>query len=299
MGLQIADAMLPLGEMKAHLLRDAPGVFGNVPLEFVAGAHHDFGGGRGRRRAQVGDEIGDGEIGFVADAGDDGNYGFGNRAGHRLFVESPQIFERASAAGQNQHVDSFDAVEIPQGLHDFHRRAGALHLYRKQADLGVGESALQHAQDVANGGAGRRGDHADAAGQNGQRFFAGRSEKAFFEQAFFELLEGELQRAEADRIDMGDVNLIFAARVVDAERTADGDVQTVFRFAFDSTHLIAEADAADLGARVFQGEVIMSRLRSAAVGDFAFHRNIRESAFEQFADAGGQLADFPGATLGH
>src|SRR5580704_3051772 len=291
--------MLPLREMKAHLLRDAPGVFGNVPLEFVAGADHDFGGGRGRRSAQVGDKIGDGEIGFVADAGDDRNYGFGNRAGNRLFVESPQIFERASAAGQNQHVDGFDAVEIPQGLHDFHRRARALNLDREQADLGVGESPFQYAQDVANSRSSGRSDHADATRQNWQRFLAGLIEQTFFEQALFKLLESELQRAEADRVDMGDVNLIFAPRVVDAERTADGDVQTVFRFAFDSTHLIAKAHAADLGARVFQGEVIMSRLRGATVRDFAFHRNIRESAFEQLADAGGQLADFPGATLGH
>src|SRR3984957_13666630 len=219
--------MLPLGEMKTHLLRDAPGVFGNVPLEFVAGADHDFGGGRGRRRAQVGDKIGDGEIGFMADAGDDGNYGFGNRAGHRLFVESPQIFEGTSAAGQNQHVDGFDAVEIPQGLHDFHRRARALNLDREQADLGVGESPFQYAQDVANSRSSGRSDHADATRKNGQRFLAGLMEQNFFEQALFQLLERQLQRAQPHRIDVRDVNLIFAARVIDTERTADGNVQTV------------------------------------------------------------------------
>ncbi len=110
----------------------------------------------------------------------------------------------------------------------------------------VGKPALQHAQDVANRGAGGRSNHADAARQHRQRLFARRIEEPFFEQAFFQLLERQLQRAEPDRLDIGDVNLIFAARVVDAERAAHRDVQSVFRFEFHPAHLIAKADAANL-----------------------------------------------------
>ena len=39
-------------------------------------------------------------------------------------------------------------------------------------------------------------------GRTRQRLFARRIEQALFEQAFFQLLEGELQRAEADRLDV-------------------------------------------------------------------------------------------------
>ena len=46
---------------------------GDVLVELAAGLHDDFGGGGGRGGAHVGDEIGDGEIGFVADAGDNRN----------------------------------------------------------------------------------------------------------------------------------------------------------------------------------------------------------------------------------
>src|SRR5450631_4516813 len=38
MCLQIAHVMLPLRQVKTHLLRDAPRVLCNVPLEFVARA---------------------------------------------------------------------------------------------------------------------------------------------------------------------------------------------------------------------------------------------------------------------
>ena len=71
---------------------------GDVFVEFAAGVDDEF-GGRGRGGgANVGDEIGDGEIGFVADARDYWNHGLRDGARDRFFVESPEIFERASAA---------------------------------------------------------------------------------------------------------------------------------------------------------------------------------------------------------
>ena len=46
---------------------------GGMIFDFLARADDEFGGGRGRGRAQIGDEIDDGEIGFMAHGGDDGN----------------------------------------------------------------------------------------------------------------------------------------------------------------------------------------------------------------------------------
>ena len=62
------------------------------------GADDELGGRGGRGRAQIGDKIGDGEIGFVADGGDNGHFRCANGAGDCFFVEGPQIFERAAAA---------------------------------------------------------------------------------------------------------------------------------------------------------------------------------------------------------
>ena len=75
---------------------------------------------------------------------------------------------------------------------------------------------------------------------------------------------------------MRDVNLIFAAHFVDAERTANGDVQAVFGAELQSASLVAEADAANLRARVLQSEIQMSRLRRAVIGNFAFDPNVAE-----------------------
>ena len=62
-------------------------------LEFGFRFHDQLGGGARCRRAQIGDEIGNGEINFVADGGDGRNPRPGDGAGDDFFVERPQIFE--------------------------------------------------------------------------------------------------------------------------------------------------------------------------------------------------------------
>ena len=155
MGFKVADAMAALRKQIAHLLDEMALVFGDVPLEFLARADHDFRGGGRRGRANVGDKIGDGEIGLVAHAGDNGNLRVGNRPRDDFFVEGPQIFERAAAARHDHHVGKFRAIEIAQRRGDFLRRAFALHFHGIELHVDIGEAALQHAQNVANGGARR------------------------------------------------------------------------------------------------------------------------------------------------
>ncbi len=59
-----------------------------------------LGGGRRGRGAQVGHEIGDGEIGFVTDAADHGAPAGGNRPRHTLVVEGPKLLERSTTPHQ-------------------------------------------------------------------------------------------------------------------------------------------------------------------------------------------------------
>ena len=75
-------------------------------------------------------------------------------------------------------------------------------------------------------------DHTDAARQHGQRLLARFVEKSFRLELFLQLLERELQRAQAHRLDVAHVNLILAAQFVNAERAANGDVQAVLGAAF-------------------------------------------------------------------
>src|SRR6266568_5243656 len=102
-----------------HLFGESAAEVGNVFVEFATRLNDELGSGGRRGGADVGDKIGNGEIGFVPDAGDNGNLGVGDGACDDLFVEGPQIFERAAAADEHQHVHELFGVEEFQGFDDF------------------------------------------------------------------------------------------------------------------------------------------------------------------------------------
>lgn len=55
--------------------------------------------------AQVGHPVGDGEVGLVTDAGDDGDAAARDGARDDLRVERPQVFEAPAAAHEQDEVD--------------------------------------------------------------------------------------------------------------------------------------------------------------------------------------------------
>src|SRR6266403_2330519 len=163
----------------------------------------------------------------------------------------------------------------------------------------IAETAAQDAHHVANGCAAWRGDQAYTVGEKRQWLFAVRGEEAFGLEAFLELLKRELQGAKADRLDVLNVNLVFAARFIDADGAAHGDVQTVFGAELHGAELILEANALYLRALVFQSAIDVAGLGFVAIGDFASDPDIGKVAGEKVADLGGQLGDREGAAFGH
>jgi hypothetical protein len=69
-----------------------------------------LGGGGGGRRAEIGDEVRDGEVGLVPNGGDDGQGGGGDDTGQGLVVEPSEVFQRASAAGYEDKVGFGDLL---------------------------------------------------------------------------------------------------------------------------------------------------------------------------------------------
>src|SRR5262249_33716504 len=124
--LEFVDFVGKFENLIAQRIRHGQKQVGDVLVEFTARLHDEFGGGGRRRGANVGDEIGDGEVGLVADAGDHGNGASGDGAGDCFFVEGPEIFEGAATASQNQNIHDLLAVEIFDGADDFGGRAFAL-----------------------------------------------------------------------------------------------------------------------------------------------------------------------------
>ena len=235
----------------------------------------------------------------MADAGDYRNHRLRDGARDRFFVESPEIFERASAAREDQYIDGLLPIEKLKCADNFESRAVALHANRKQCQVHVVEATAQDADDVANRGTGRRRDQTDAARQHRQWFLAIGREEALGFETFFQLVEGKLQRAETDGLDALHINLIVAAGFVDADGAAHGDVQSVLGAEFHGADLRFETDSAELRDLIFQDEINVTGLRFVAVGDFAFDEDVGEVAREEIADASGEFGNRVDAPLGH
>ena len=72
------------------------------PFGLIRADH--FGGNRRCRCALVGDKIRDGEIHFMTDAADNRYLAIKNGACDDFFIEGPQVFQRAAAARDDQHI---------------------------------------------------------------------------------------------------------------------------------------------------------------------------------------------------
>src|SRR5579864_4136230 len=157
----------------------------------------------------------------------------------------------------------------------------------------IWEPPPKHAQDVAYRRALRRRHDPDASRQPRQGLLTLRIKKSFGCERLLQLLERKLQRPQSHRLDMRNVNLIFAPWLVDANRSAHCDVQSILGAEFQAAHLIAKAHTADLRLFVLQREIQMPRLRRAKIRDFTLDPQVAKFVFEQIAYTQIQLADAP------
>ena len=102
---ETGEALVGLKELEAAGAFETVGLVGEMLGDFVLGLGDELGGGGGRGGAEVGGEVGDGEVGLVADGGDDGELGGDDGAGDAFGVEGGEIFKRASAPGEDDEVD--------------------------------------------------------------------------------------------------------------------------------------------------------------------------------------------------
>ena len=75
-------------------------------------------------------------------------------------------------------------------------------------------------------------------------------------------------------------------------------MQAVFGAELHQAELILEADAAYLGAVVFEGAVHVAGLWELAVREFAFDQDVGEVAGQEVADSSGELGDGVDAAFG-
>ncbi len=106
-GGKLVDAAAENQDAIAHLFRESAAQFGDVLVKFAPRLDDDLGGSGRSGSADVGDEISDGEIGFVADAGDDRNFRCEDGASDDLFVERRRLRPgRAQGRASDGHWES-------------------------------------------------------------------------------------------------------------------------------------------------------------------------------------------------
>ena len=260
--------------------------------------HHQLGGVGGRGGAHVGDEVGDREVHLVADRRDHRDLGGGDRAGQHLVVERPQVLERAAPPSHDDHVDAAERVELADALGHLGGGAVALDAGRRQHDVDLAEALADDPQHVADGGAAGRGHDADLAREPRQRALAARVEEALGRQPLLELLEGQLQGAEATRLQQLDHQLVLAALRVDLDGAERHHVQAVGRLEADAPHAVAKEHRAQLRRLVLEREVRVARAVHLEVGDLALDPHRREPLLHHRAELRRQRRHAEHTTLG-
>lgn len=261
----------------------------------------EFSGSSGCGGAEICGKVGQGDVGFVADAADDGDAALADGADEVGVVEAPEVFEAAAAADEEEGVAFVSAVGGGDLRDEFGCGGFALDGAGVEDDGDGGVAAGEGGEGVVDGGACGRGDDADGARERGDGAFAGGVEVAFAGEAGLQFEVGAFEVAAAKRFELVDDELVVAAGFVEREAAVGAHGEAVVEVALGDFQAVAaafEKGAGDLGLRVFEAEVKMAGGGAREVGDFAFDPDAGEVVFEEVADGLVEFADGVGVVAG-
>lgn len=122
--------------------------------DIVQGGSDEFSGGGRGGRAQVRNEVGNGEVGLVTDSGDYWQLGAGDCIGEKFGVEGREVFERSAATGDDNEVDFTGAVEICDACGYFGRCGFTLNQRGIQQHVQACMASIDDVEKVAEDSAG-------------------------------------------------------------------------------------------------------------------------------------------------
>jgi dTDP-4-amino-4,6-dideoxygalactose transaminase len=266
-----------------------------VPGEFVENApqigRDDFRGCRGRGRAEVGREIGDGKVRLMSDGGDDGHMAGEDRSRHDLLIKAPEVFKASAAPGDDDDVGPTAVAEVQDAFADLLGAAGALDERGVKLYLEAGATAFEDVEHVLYDGAGGRGDDANAAGEFREFAFMPGVEEPFFLQTLFQFLEGLLECAGAERFQVLDVQLIRAALLIDVDGASRLHHQAILKRKPDQAQAVAEQRASEYGVFFLEVEVGMAAGGGLEARNLAGHTHVREAFAHHAPQLAGELLD--------
>jgi hypothetical protein len=219
-------------------------------------------------------------------------------AHHRLGVEAPEILERAAAAHEQHEIDVGAARDRSQRGCDLELGAGALHAGGRDQQRRGRRAAPAHLDHVADRGAAGRGDDADAPRMLGQRLLARFVEQALGLEATAQLLERELERTFAARLDLAHDQLQLTARLVDRRLGQQQQLEAVLELERQARGVAAKQRAADLPVRVLEREVVVPGAGDEQVARLAGDPDAADRVLDQRAQPAQQVADAVDAPRG-
>ena len=268
----------------------------SAPQPGLARLRDQLGGGGGRRRAQVGAEVGDGEVGLVADAADqrhraahDGARQRSSLKAHRSSIEPPPRTSRITST----------APRLRPGVERSQRRAPARPAPARPAPRPAPARPAHAARAGAGGhhvvqrrGAERR-DHADAARQQRQRPLAAGVEQALRPPAW-PSAAGTARTARPARPGAWLRRSAAGRRAARRRQAAPHlDQVAVARREVQQAGRAAEHGAADLALRVLQREVAMPAGCAREARNLAADRDRVEARIQGISNGAAQRPDLP------
>ena len=225
------DALGEIGEGAGELLVNGLAVGGEA-----------LGGIGGSGGAQVGDEIGEGFVDFVADAGDDRQATSGDGAHEEFVIKDSEVIGAAATSQDNDGVEVSALIEEVEGGDDLVDGGEALDLGVDGEDLEAAPAIVDDFEEVAVTSGGGGGDDAEARGVGGERTFAGGIKKTFGG-------EFALEERGACEVYLGSPAEIVATARARVRRSSDAS-ELLFSDTLESLpvleRLSAAADASDL-----------------------------------------------------
>ena len=185
--------------------------------QFRANRHSNFcRSGRGRR-ASVGYVIDERCVSLMPHCRDQRDLAVEGGANDVFLIEWPEIFDRATAPSDDQHVRT---VSAGHGIEAFDPRCdlsgSAVTLNQCWPDNDAHRKPVADAvQDIPDHGPGRAGDHANRAGQVGQFLLVLGGEQAFGGELLLPLLQQGHQCASACRAHGRGDHLVVGSALID------------------------------------------------------------------------------------
>ena len=153
---------------------------------------------------------------------------------------------------------------------------------------------LENLKNIADGSAGRGGDHANLSWPVRQALLALLGKQAFCLQLGLEGVKSGLERAFPGGLHVFHHNLEVAARDIQGDLGPYQHLLAILRLEIQQPVTVSKHGPVNLGAGILEAEVPVTRGRPGEVGQFSLQPDQRKGAFQQSLGFQVQLADGKG-----